>query len=116
MPGLYTKLLDVDKVDLVISGYGTNMIAPALPVIMQHKRTFLGAAWPRGEQRVQLPELLLDRADRRPAAEAELLEGLLRGRDGAEPEADRRWRSSAPTRSSRTTRWTARVNWPRKPG
>ena len=42
VPGLYTKLLDVDKVDIVISGYGTNMIAPALPVIMQHKRTFLG--------------------------------------------------------------------------
>jgi branched-chain amino acid transport system substrate-binding protein len=41
IPGLYTKLLDVDKVDLVISGYGTNMIAPALPVIMQHNRTFL---------------------------------------------------------------------------
>ena len=42
VPGLYTKLLDVDKVDIVISGYGTNMIAPALPVIIQHKRTFLG--------------------------------------------------------------------------
>jgi branched-chain amino acid transport system substrate-binding protein len=41
VPGLYTKLLDVDKVDLVISGYGTNMIAPAMPVIMQHNRTFL---------------------------------------------------------------------------
>ena len=42
VPGIYTKLLDVDKVDLVVSGYGTNMIAPALPVIMQHNRTFLG--------------------------------------------------------------------------
>jgi branched-chain amino acid transport system substrate-binding protein len=42
VPGLYTKLLDIDKVDLVISGYGTNMIAPALPVIMQHDRMFLG--------------------------------------------------------------------------
>jgi branched-chain amino acid transport system substrate-binding protein len=42
IPGIYTKLLDVDKVDLVISGYATNMIAPALPVVMQHKRTFLG--------------------------------------------------------------------------
>jgi branched-chain amino acid transport system substrate-binding protein len=41
VPGLYTKLLDVDHVDLVISGYGTNMIAPALPVIIQHNRTFL---------------------------------------------------------------------------
>jgi branched-chain amino acid transport system substrate-binding protein len=41
IPGIYTKLLDVDKVDLVISGWGTNMIAPALPVVMQHNRTFL---------------------------------------------------------------------------
>ena len=40
--GIYTKLLDVDKVDLVISGYGTNMIAPAMPIIMEHNRTFLG--------------------------------------------------------------------------
>jgi branched-chain amino acid transport system substrate-binding protein len=42
VPGIYTKLLDVDKVDLVVSGYATNMVAPAMPVIMQHKRTFLG--------------------------------------------------------------------------
>ncbi len=42
VPGIYTKLLDVDHVDLVVSGYATNMVAPALPVIMQHKRTFLG--------------------------------------------------------------------------
>jgi branched-chain amino acid transport system substrate-binding protein len=42
VPAIYTKLLDVDKVDIVISGYATNMIAPALPVVMQHKRTFLG--------------------------------------------------------------------------
>ncbi len=41
IPGLYTKLLDVDKVDLIISGYATNMIAPAMPIIMQHNRTFL---------------------------------------------------------------------------
>src|SRR5206468_6554800 len=41
VPGIYTKLLEVDKVDLVVSGYATNMIAPAMPVIMQHNRTFL---------------------------------------------------------------------------
>jgi branched-chain amino acid transport system substrate-binding protein len=40
VPGLYTKLIDVDKVDIVISGYGTNMIAPAMPVVMQKDRTF----------------------------------------------------------------------------
>src|SRR5439155_8744403 len=31
VPGIYTKLLDVDKVDLIISGYGTNLIAPSCP-------------------------------------------------------------------------------------
>lgn len=42
VPAIYTKLLDVDKVDLVVSGYATNMVAPAIPVVMQHERTFLG--------------------------------------------------------------------------
>src|SRR5215471_18057306 len=41
VPGLYTKLLDVDKVDLVTGGYGTNMIAPAMPVVMQHNKMFV---------------------------------------------------------------------------
>ena len=38
VPGIYTKLLDVDKVDLVVSDYGTNLIAPAMPVVIQNKR------------------------------------------------------------------------------
>ncbi len=42
VPGIYTKLLDVDKVDLVVGGYATNMVAPAMPVIIAHQRTFLG--------------------------------------------------------------------------
>jgi branched-chain amino acid transport system substrate-binding protein len=42
VPGIYTKLLDVDKVDLVVGGYATAMLAPAMPVIMQHKKTFIG--------------------------------------------------------------------------
>ncbi|HYM73920.1 MAG TPA: amino acid ABC transporter substrate-binding protein [Stellaceae bacterium] len=42
VPGIYTKLLDVDKVDLVVSGYGTNIAAPAMPVIIQHNMTFIG--------------------------------------------------------------------------
>jgi branched-chain amino acid transport system substrate-binding protein len=42
VPGIYTKLLDVDKVDLVVSGYATNMVAPAIPVVMQRGKTFIG--------------------------------------------------------------------------
>jgi branched-chain amino acid transport system substrate-binding protein len=40
VPGLYTKLMDVDKVDVVVSGYATNMVAPAMPIVMQKDRTF----------------------------------------------------------------------------
>jgi branched-chain amino acid transport system substrate-binding protein len=41
VPGLYTKLLDVDKVGLVVSGYGTNVTVPAMPVVMEHNRLFM---------------------------------------------------------------------------
>src|SRR5438093_1813578 len=41
VPSIYTKLLDVDKVDLVVSGYGTNVIAPAMPIVMQRNLTFM---------------------------------------------------------------------------
>src|SRR3546814_18165091 len=31
VPGIYTKLLDIDRVDLIVSGYGTHLIAPEMP-------------------------------------------------------------------------------------
>src|SRR6516162_3234989 len=40
--GIYTKLLDVDKVDLIIGSYGTNMLAPAMPVVVQKKKMLIG--------------------------------------------------------------------------
>jgi len=40
VPALYTKLIDVDKVDLVVSSYGTNEIAPAMPIVMRKKMVF----------------------------------------------------------------------------
>ena len=42
VPGIYTKLIDVDKVDLLIGPYATNMVAPAIPVLMQNKKTTIG--------------------------------------------------------------------------
>lgn len=42
VPALYTKLIDVDKVDLTISGYATNMVAPAMPIMIQRNRLFFG--------------------------------------------------------------------------
>jgi branched-chain amino acid transport system substrate-binding protein len=40
VPGIFTKLLDIDKVDLVTGDYGTNLLAPAMPVVIAHKMTF----------------------------------------------------------------------------
>jgi branched-chain amino acid transport system substrate-binding protein len=42
VPGIYTKLLDVDKVDFVVSGYGTNLIAPAMPIVIERGLLFMG--------------------------------------------------------------------------
>ena len=41
VPGIYTKLLDVDHVDLIVSGYSTNMTAPAMPIAMGHNKLFV---------------------------------------------------------------------------
>ena len=42
VPPIYTKLIEVDKVDLLIGPYATNMVAPAIPVVMQHNMTTIG--------------------------------------------------------------------------
>ena len=42
VPGIYTKLLDADKVNLIIGGYGTTTVAAAMPIAMQRKKVFIG--------------------------------------------------------------------------
>jgi branched-chain amino acid transport system substrate-binding protein len=41
-PGLYTKLLDVDKVDLLIAPYGTVPTAPIMPLVKQRGLLLMG--------------------------------------------------------------------------
>jgi branched-chain amino acid transport system substrate-binding protein len=41
VPGIYTKLLDIDKVDLIVSGYASGQIAPAMPIAIQKKKLFI---------------------------------------------------------------------------
>jgi len=41
VPGIYTKLLNIDKVDLVVSSYGTNEISPAMPIVMRKGLVFM---------------------------------------------------------------------------
>jgi branched-chain amino acid transport system substrate-binding protein len=38
VPGIYTKLITVDKVDLLLGPYATNFVAPAMPTIMQNNK------------------------------------------------------------------------------
>src|ERR1700722_17027650 len=39
---IYKRLLDVEKVDVVIGGYGANSVAPGIPLIMERKKFFIG--------------------------------------------------------------------------
>ena len=41
VPGLYTKLLDADKVELIVGPYATGQIAPAIPIAMQKNKVIV---------------------------------------------------------------------------
>ena len=38
VPNIYTKLIAVDKVDLLLGPYGTNFVAPAMPTIIDNNK------------------------------------------------------------------------------
>ncbi len=38
IPAIYSKLLDIDKVDLIVSGYASTQIAAAMPIAIQRKK------------------------------------------------------------------------------
>jgi branched-chain amino acid transport system substrate-binding protein len=38
VPDIYKRLLDDEKVDLIVGGYGDNSVAPAMPLIMERNR------------------------------------------------------------------------------
>ena len=38
VPAIYSKLLDIDKVDLIVSGYASTQIAAAMPIAIQRKK------------------------------------------------------------------------------
>jgi branched-chain amino acid transport system substrate-binding protein len=41
VPGIYSKLISVDRVDLLVSPFATNQIAPAMPVVMPRKMVYM---------------------------------------------------------------------------
>lgn len=42
VPGLYAKLIEIDRVDLLCSSFGTNQIAPAMPIVMSKNMVYMG--------------------------------------------------------------------------
>ncbi|MGW3728799.1 amino acid ABC transporter substrate-binding protein [Streptomyces sp. NPDC000851] len=42
VPRIYERLIDEHDVDLVIGGYGTNTLLPAMPLIVERERFFVG--------------------------------------------------------------------------
>ena len=112
VPGIYTKLLDVDKVDLVVSGYATNMVAPAMPVVMQKNKVFPSLFALDANARVQVSEILLGAADR-PEHQDVLHRGLLPGRRWSRIRSRPPSRSPPRTRSSPTTPAKAPATTPR---
>src|SRR5499427_10693826 len=42
VPAIYTKLFDIDKVDLVFTSYGTNLSVPSMPVVIPRNYVLLG--------------------------------------------------------------------------
>jgi branched-chain amino acid transport system substrate-binding protein len=44
VPAIYTKLLDVDHVDLIVGPDGTTQVAPAMPTAIEHGMVFTGLA------------------------------------------------------------------------
>ena len=85
VPAIYTKLLDVDRVDLVVSGYGTNVIAPAMPIMMQRKLTFMSLFGLNVNEKFKYDRYFqIMPAGPNPAMA--LFPGVLRHRDGVEPQ------------------------------
>lgn len=42
VPAIYTKIIEIDKADLVVGPYGTPLVAPAIPVVMRHDMVTIG--------------------------------------------------------------------------
>ena len=93
MPGIYTKLLDVDKVDLVLSAYATNDDRAGDAGRHAQGQDVHQPVRARRKRRVPLSEIFLGAADR--ARTPGLVHRrLLRDRGGSKIRNRRRWRSS----------------------
>ena len=111
VPGIYSKLTDVDKVDLLIGPYASNMIAAAMPTIMR-KNMIRSDDGARGQPAIQISKIFLHAADRdrreRSGSQRDFSNWLWRKRSGRRP-----WRSSPPMLNLLVPRPMARARTPR---
>jgi hypothetical protein len=78
VPGIYAKLIDVDKVDLLM-GHATNLIVAAMPLIIERKKAGHGASRAGLERGVQVSALFPERS-LRSRFQRRTVKQLLRGR------------------------------------
>ncbi len=109
-PAIYTKLLDVDKVDLLIAPYGTVPTAPIMPLVKQRDLLLMGNFSFQVNRTVKHDKWF----NNSPWNDAESWSAGFFGH--ARSSAPSRSRSSPPTRSSRRTSRTAHGSWPRSKG
>ena len=112
VPGLYTKLMEVDKVDMLVSGYATNMVAPAMPVVMQKDRTFFGLLGLAVNTEFKYPRYFAIQPAGGPKPKEAFADGFFDVAMAQNP-SRKRWPSSAPMPSSHAMRWTAFGRSPR---
>ena len=112
VPGIYTKLLDVDKVDLVLGPYATVPAAAAMPVVMQKQKMMIilfGLGVNTEFKYDKFFAMIPSGPDPKPSFTTGFFEIARRRIRSRRPS-----RSSPPTRSSPGTPATARRKMPRR--
>lgn len=56
VPSIYSKLIDVDKVDLIVSGYASTQIAAAMPIAIQKNKLFISLFGTGVNERFKYPK------------------------------------------------------------
>ena len=56
VPGIYAKLIEVDKVDLTVGPYATNMIVPAILALQQRNRLTIGILGTAANREIHYPK------------------------------------------------------------
>ena len=114
VPGIYTKLLDVDKVDFAVSPYASTQVAPAMPIMMQKKRLYMSLFGTGINDEFKYDKYFSMIADGT-EPEARFHHRLLQDRSGAEARSRRASRWLPPTPSSAAMPARARARTRRMP-